>query len=100
MPDIRKVRPVAPLDAYPDNGWRVELYPDPHGYGSMHYETDAEFAAAFAPAEMFDAVLDAARAESASHSRYAEDVECPLCRAVRAYDAHRPMRCPPDVDPA
>jgi hypothetical protein len=64
MTDIRKVRPVAPLDAWPIQGteringsiarWQVELTPRQHLY------SDAEFAAAFMPAELFDAVLDAA----------------------------------------
>ena len=88
MPDARKVRPVAPLNVRNIGG--TALYPwhiGPDEWGLCL--ADDEFAAAFMPAELFDAVLTAARAESASHSRYAEDVECPLCRAVRAFDAHR-----------
>ena len=97
LPDgYRKVRPVAPLDAerqpdgsayYQDHPWAVDLTPSSWGTEGNRY-TDAEFAAAFMPAELFDAVLDAAR-ENAYRDGNGQPCECRTCVAVRAYDAHR-----------
>jgi len=102
MPDARTVRPVAPLDAEraEGDGWNVRF---PRA-GSQRatpsdvylWWADAAFAAAFMPAELFDAVLDAAR-EIAAHwlegkGEYVYptrgDIDA-LVQAVRAYDAAR-----------
>jgi DNA-binding SARP family transcriptional activator len=86
MTDVRKVRPIAPLDAERDDDttWFVSV---------RRYLTDAEFAAHFMPAELFDAVLDAARALERAYDEDApfdwRSVER-VIDAVRAYDAHRP----------
>jgi len=112
VPDIRKVRHVAPLDAMQrsvngQTGWHVGIPGDP----DCDIETDgywfwnAEFAAAFMPAELLDAVLDAARVvghawlvwdASPSGTDEEDDAETALLDAaqnayvaVRAYDAHR-----------
>jgi len=110
MTDTRKVRPVAPLDAtpYPRVGKTAKGEPfrsvTIHGLGvevTRHF-TDAEFAAAFMPAELFDAVLTAARAAFAVIDKARDEVSLPpgyvrgegygvlqpLYDAVRAYDAH------------
>jgi len=88
MTDARKVRPVAPLDVQHDGRyWWVDV-PTPHnGTAALGMFTDAEFAAAFMPAELFDAVLDAAR-ENAYRDGNGQPCECRTCVAVRAYDAH------------
>ena len=114
MTDIRKVRPVAALDAtrsitneeMRESGWLV------NGDGSYWrpgtFYPDAEFAAHFMPAELFDAVLTAARVvghawlvwdASPSGTDEEDDAETALLDAaqnayvaVRAYDAHRPTR--------
>ena len=63
MTDARKVRPVAPLDAERDPGfdevwpWFIRLGPD-----TVVQFDDAEFAAAFMPAELIDDIIAAARA--------------------------------------
>jgi len=98
MTDTRKVRLVAPLDAEraEGGGWNVRF---PRA-GSQRatpsdvylWWADAAFAAAFMPAELFDAVLDAARASTLDHTCgqaiYQTPGYCDLCTAVRAYDAH------------
>jgi len=68
MTDARKVRPVAPLDAEraEGDGWNVRF---PRA-GSQRatpsnvylWWSDAEFAAAFMPAELIDDIIAAARA--------------------------------------
>jgi len=110
MTDTRKVRPVAPLDAEraEGDGWNVRF---PRA-GSQRatpsdvylWWADAAFAAAFMPAELFDAVLDGARLvghawlvwdASPSGTDEEDDAETALLDAaqnayvaVRAYDAH------------
>jgi len=88
--DIRKVRPVAALDAERHDSGLWTVWSEPIDSAL----TDAEFAAAFAPAELFDAVLDAARATCSHHQgSYAYSAgacSCDLCAAVRSFDAHRP----------
>ena len=106
MSDIRKVRPVAPLDAERREavGWNeaegefARTFIRCPGYDHDAAYSDAEFAAHFMPADLFDAVLDAARAVSMSHHETHNGQRihktwngpCALCDAVRAYDAHRP----------
>ena len=104
MPDIRKVRPVAPLDAERREavGWNeaegefARSFIRCPGYDHDAAYSDAEFAAHFMPAELFDAVLTAAR-EIAAHwlegkGEYVYptrgDIDA-LVQAVRAYDAAR-----------
>ena len=98
MTDTRKVRPVAPLDAEraEGDGWNVRF---PRA-GSQRatpsdvylWWSDAKFAAAFMPAELFDDVLNAARVEILDHTcgnpAYGTPGYCDMCIAVRAYDAH------------
>ena len=98
-----KVRPIAPLGARNIGG--TALYPwhiGPDEWGLCL--DDDEFAAAFMPAGLFDAVLDAARAALAVIDKARDEVSLPpgyvrgegygvlqpLYAAVRAYDAHRP----------
>ena len=103
MTDTRKVRPVAPLDAEraEGDGWNVRF---PRA-GSQRatpsdvylWWADAAFAAAFMPAELFDAVLDAARAVSRWEEAHPNirvnlslhEVIERTCVAVRAFDAAR-----------
>jgi len=94
MTDARKVHPVAPLDAEPDG---IGLTPrrwwlhSPNRPGDLIGSyTDAEFAAAFMPAELFDAVLAAARAVASLVPDWKGSLQHEaLADAVRAYDAHR-----------
>ena len=57
---------------------------------SLFY-TDAEFAAAFRPAEHLDRLLDAARAATLDHIAfgpfYGADCNCDLCEALRQWEA-------------
>jgi len=90
MTDIRKVRPIAPLDAVPEDfsdgvrWWHVR--------GKRDNLTNDEFAAHFMPAELFDAVLDAARALCEAMAKplapfpYTEGAV--LAEAIRAFDAY------------
>jgi len=107
MTDIRKVRPVAPLDAeHYFSGeryayWVVMPVPGAQGHSATLGAwcptfSDDVFAAAFMPAELFDAVLNAAR-EIAAHwlegkGEYVYptrgDIDA-LVQAVRAHDAAR-----------
>jgi len=96
MTDPRKVRPVAPLDAtpYPRVGKTAKGEPfrsvTIHGLGvevTRHF-TDAEFAAAFMPAELFDAVLDAARGLIDEFIATGSARFVPLIEALDAYDVH------------
>jgi len=89
--DTRKVRPVAPLDAeriesvvYNGRPWLVAHPSD--GMSDFHYSDD-EFAAAFMPAELFDAVLDAARVVARFSDPNGDIPIDPLRKALRAYDA-------------
>ena len=95
MNDARKVRPVAPLDAEravtPNDGISYWWVPDPFMQNGKGWGfTDAEFAAHFMPAELFDAVLTAARALVMVGANDFPWALNQLEHAVRAYDAHRP----------
>ena len=95
MTDARKVRPIAPLDAerMTNRGyswWEVEQ-PTPPTSAVLRTRsfTDAEFAAAFMPAELFDAVLEAARGLIDEFIATGSARFAPLIEALDAYDAHR-----------
>jgi len=105
MPDARKVRPVAPLDAERREavGWNenegefARSFIRCPGYDHDAAYSDAEFAAHFMPAELFDAVLTAARAQEKTHAanllyfnpaKMHVTCTCDSCIAVRAFDAY------------
>jgi len=95
MTDARKVRPVAPLDAEraEGDGWNVRF---PRA-GSRRatpsvvylWWSDAEFAAHFIPAELYDAVLTAARGLIDEFIAIGSARFVPLIEAIDAYDARR-----------